>query len=356
MSKETIVEFEEVKPSRKIKTEAEQKNEKKWRKSIFDVVLGSVIYSFGVVWILQLCGFFSGGVTGTSQLIVGFVGKFTNVSEIERFLGIFVALINLPLLLIGWRGVSRRFAILTVMSIAIQTVLMSLLTNFTVSPFIFFVSLGEEANNLGLVDLLRSGLNIGNNPENLVLKEMYMANMHSGTKLMYAIIGGIVTGAGAAICLKGGGSTGGMDIISNYLVMKKRIAFTKYQTIVDTTIICLSALINVENVLYTLVRLIVYLKTIQYIYKTYQTNMIQIITTKGDEIKKALLENFNHSMTIYNAIGGYTNTGKTVIEVYVNTFEVYEYLDVVKKTDPKAFVGITKIQQISGNYVQRTII
>ena len=61
-------------------------------------------------------------------------------------------------------------------------------------------------------------------------------------------------------------------------------------------------------------------------------------------------------MTIYQAIGGYTNTGKNVIEVYVNTFEVFEYLEVVKKVDPKAFIGITKVQQISGNYNQRTII
>lgn len=356
MSKETIVEFDGVKTPKKVKTEAEQKNEKRWRKSIIDVVLGSVLYSFGVVWILQLCGFFSGGVTGASQLIVGLVGKFTNATQVERLLGVFVALINIPLLLIGWRGVSRRFAILTVISISIQTVLMSLLANCTVSPFIFLVSLGEEVNTSGLIDFLREGLDISCSDKNMAIKSIYMAHMHSGTKILYAIIGGIVTGAGAAICLRGGGSSGGMDIISNYFVMKKRVAFTKYQSIVDTTIICLSALINVENVLYTIVRLIVYMKTIKTIYKTYQTDLIQIITTRGDEIKKALLENFHHSMTIYQAIGGYTNTQKTVIEVYLNTYEVYEYLEVIRKVDPSAFIGITKVLRISGNYNQRTII
>ena len=90
---------------------------KKMRKSIILVVLGSVIYSFGVVWLLQLGGYFSGGVTGVSQLIVGLIEKFGGSTAIRGYIGLFVAIINIPLLMIGWRGVSKHFAILTVVSL-----------------------------------------------------------------------------------------------------------------------------------------------------------------------------------------------------------------------------------------------
>ena len=94
-----------------------QKEEKQMTKAVVSVVVGSLIYSFGIVWILQLGGFFSGGVTGTSQLIVGLIEKFGGSTAIRGYLGFFVGLINVPLCLIGWRGVSKKFAILTVLEV-----------------------------------------------------------------------------------------------------------------------------------------------------------------------------------------------------------------------------------------------
>ena len=133
----------------------DKEQQKQMKKSIVLVIIGSLIYSFGVVWILQLGGFFSGGVTGTSQLIVGLIEKFGGSSAIRGYLGMFVGLINVPLCLIGWRGVSKRFVILTVMSISIQTVVMSLLSNLTISPFVHILS--ETDASSGVVDFFMNG-------------------------------------------------------------------------------------------------------------------------------------------------------------------------------------------------------
>ena len=328
---------------------------KKMRKSIILVVLGSVIYSFGVVWLLQLGGYFSGGVTGVSQLIVGLIEKFGGSTAIRGYIGLFVAIINIPLLMIGWRGVSKHFAILTVVSIAIQSILMSLISNVTVSPFIYLLSDGGNVGG-GLIDAFKGDFNILHNPTTVALENAFRANMQPGTRLLLAIIGGLITGYGAALCLKGGGSTGGMDIISNYLVMKKRIPFTKYQFLVDISIICASSLIIVENVLYTIIRLIIYMKVLQAMYQTYQTTRLEIITDKADELKKVLLEHFYHSMTIYDAVGGYTNKCKKVIEIYAINFEIPEYMALIHSVDPKAFIITTKVKMIHGNYVQRSVV
>ncbi len=333
----------------------QNKSTKHMCKAIFLVSLGSIIYSFGVVWLLQLGGFFSGGVTGLSQLIVGIVEHFTGNTTIRGYIGLFVGLINIPLLLIGWRGVSKHFALLTVLSIALQTILMSIISNLTISPFALLLKDGEGVGK-GIVELFDGSFNIAHNSANFMLETDFMQSMLPGTRLLLAIIGGLVTGYGAALCLMGGGSTGGMDIISNYLVMKKRISFTKYQFIVDFTIIGLSSLISVENVLFTVVRLIVYMKVLQAMYQTYQMTRIEIITDKEEELKKVLLEKFKHGMTIYDAIGGYTNRDKKVFEIYAINFEVPEYLALVHTVDPKAFIITTKVKMISGNYVQRSVV
>ena len=165
---------------------------KKMRKSIILVVLGSVIYSFGVVWLLQLGGYFSGGVTGVSQLIVGLIEKFGGSTAIRGYIGLFVAIINIPLLMIGWRGVSKHFAILTVVSIAIQSILMSLISNVTVSPFIYLLSDGGNVGG-GLIDAFKGDFNILHNPTTVALENAFRANMQPGTRLLLAIIGGLIT-------------------------------------------------------------------------------------------------------------------------------------------------------------------
>lgn len=332
-----------------------QKEEKQMTKAVVSVVIGSLIYSFGIVWILQLGGFFSGGVTGTSQLIVGLIEKFGGSTAIRGYLGFFVGLINVPLCLIGWRGVSKKFAILTVLSIAIQTIVMSLLSNLTISPFVHI--LHQNASADGIIDLLSTGeFSLLRNVHSDYIEDVFKISMYPGTRLLLAIIGGLVTGYGAALCLKGGGSTGGMDIISNFLVMKKRISFVKYQFTVDMTIIILSSLISVENVLYTVVRLIVYMKVIEAVYQVYQTIRVEVVTNKAEELKNELLKNINHSLTIYDAIGGYSGNPKKVIEAYISNFELNEYMDIIKRVDPTAFITISKVKTIKGNYKQRSVV
>ena len=344
-------------PDERIQTEIENNVKpalsKRTVQSYISVIVGSLIYSVGIVWILQIGGFFSGGVTGTSQLIVGLIEKFGGSTATRNYLGVLVGIINVPLVLFGWRGVSKRFAVLTVVSIVIQTVTMSLLSSFTVSPLIHLLESGGD----GFIDVFRNGhLNFFASAENLAFQEAFKANMQPGTRLVLAIIGGGFTGIGASFCLKGGGSTGGMDIVANYLMVKKKVPFSRYQSLVDGSIIVLSALISIENVLYTLIRLVVYIKTIEQMYRIYRTTRLEVITTKSEELRLALLKRFYHGMTIYDAIGGFTLGNKRVIEIYVSSYEIHDYMRIINHVDPNAFVVATNVKLIKGNYIQKTIV
>ena len=244
-----------------------KKIDRQMRKAVISVSVGSIIYALGVVWLLQLGGFVSGGVTGISQLIVGLIKKFGGSVAVEEYLGLLIGLLNVPLLVVGWRGVSKHFAVLTVISIVLQTLLITILTHFTVSPFIYFLhstSSTDGTVSKGLIDIFTDNtFNIIKNTETTALQLEFKQEITAGVRLMLAIIGGLVTGVGSALCLMGGGSTGGLDIISNYLVMKKRKPFTKFQFAMDFVIIISSSLISIESVLYTIVRLIIYMKVLQ---------------------------------------------------------------------------------------------
>ena len=366
--------------------EKEKVQLKKKIKAYIGVILGTVIYSVGVVWILRLGGFFSGGATGASQLIVGLFEKFNPGANITKFmsnnLGTFILLINIPLFLLGWRGVSKHFVILTAVSIILQTVIMNLLSMYTISPFVLLVQDGAiqglvngatentletygvtkevleflKVDSTDLIDIIRSGhFNIYKSDLAYQAQSFFSAHMSTGTRLLLAVIGGFVCGLGAAICLKSGGSTGGMDIVANYLQVKKQLPFTKIQSTVDTVIILSSVIVSVENVLFTLVRLVVYMTTIDRVYKTYKTNRIEIVTSKPEELRVALLTYLGHGLTIYQCVGGFTNSQKATIVVYASSFETPLYVEAVKEVDPKAFISVTKTLMIKGNYVQKTI-
>lgn len=366
--------------------EQEKVQAKKRIKAYLGVIIGTIIYSLGVVWILRLGGFFSGGATGASQLIVGLFEKFNPDGDATRFmsnnLGTFIMLINIPLFLLGWKGVSKHFVILTAVSIILQTLIMNLLSMYTISPFVLVIQDGAiqglvngytentletygvtkeileflRVDSSDLIEIIRSGrFNILQTDTAYQAQAFFKENMSTGTRLLLAVIGGFVCGMGAAICLKSGGSTGGMDIVANYLQVKKQLPFTKIQSTVDTVIILSSVIISIENVLFTLVRLVVYMTTIDRVYKTYKTNRIEIITSKGEEVKTALLTYLGHGVTIYQCVGGYTNTQKATIVCYVSSYETPLYVEAVKEVDEKAFISVTKTLMIKGNYVQKSI-
>lgn len=309
---------------------SEPKNQKNLRE-FFDhktlvmslyVILGTLIYSIGVVWCLNLGEFFAGGVTGISQLL-----SYAIFGKITPYLGIFIALINIPLFLIGFKHVSAKFAVLTLISVGLQTV---------------FVTLLQWLSDLGF------------NPFNQIISANM--TMDNGTRLLLAIIGGFVSGFGNSLCLRAGGSSGGMDVIANALLVKKNISFTKYSFIVDCCIIGCSALISVPTSLFTIVRLIVSILTIDKFYRIYKYVKIQVVTEHAEEIREAILEKFYHGITIYTVTGGYTLKEKKVLEIFASQYEMQSYLQEIRKVDPLSFVTVSNLTRIEGNYVKKTII
>lgn len=334
------------------------------------VIFGTIIYCFGISWMLQLINIVSSGVTGTSQLIVGVLGKyFPQIQNADQYTGILIFLINIPLIAFGWRGVSKKFAILTIVSIIVQTILVTILDKYTISPLVYLLGNGTSyykegmtfvygvSNGAdGILDVISSMKIFVSDPKYLTfVKEGFFLSVSAGEKILISFVGGLVTGYGLAIALKFGGSTGGMDVIANYFAKAKRVNFTRLSTMVDGTIIALSALLSVQGMLLAVIRIVVSVKTIDQIYASYKITKLEVVTTKAEEIKEEIIRKFTHSVTYFDAIGGYTKNQKQVMFACVSKYEVEEYVSIIKRIDPDAFIVTTKVKVLKSKFIQRSM-
>ena len=282
------------------------------------MIIGTIIYCFGIVFILDLGEFYAGGITGGAQLITDLIKKFFEI-DLVGVKSIFVGLLNFPLFLIAWKGVSKKFAIASLVSVLMQMALIALfelMFKNGFNPFILFA-----------------------HPED------------PGCMLCLAILGGLVTGAGQAICLKGGASTGGTDVISQYLSLTKQKSFVMVSFSIDFCIIlCAGIFGSVGIAVYTIIRMIICTLTLDKMYTAYSYTKIVIITEEKQRMRDAIVSSIQHGLTIYPATGGFSNKPKYVFELIVWSFETADCLRLVKNVDPQCFVSTLGVKKVEGPF------
>src|SRR5690554_373412 len=150
-------------------------------KRVIFVIVFTFIYGIGVAWFLEVSvvPLYTGGISGVAQLVRDAFFVFLKIDVGSHFLGLFVIIANIPILILGWFGVSHRFTIYSIISILIQAFILSWM------PII----------DMGL-DTVE----------------------HAFTS---AVLGGLLIGIGAGGALRYGTSTGGLDIVAQYLAFRK---------------------------------------------------------------------------------------------------------------------------------------
>jgi len=290
------------------------------RRNIIAIVgsfFSTLIYSVAVIWLIHLGKFYAGGVTGIAQLIVRTIERLFNRSDVS--MSIFIAIFNVPLFILGWRYVSRKFAYISVMSVVLQIV------------FTYILEQG-----------------------------WIMKNPFTGLendRLLLAIFGGSATGLGCGLTLRFGASTGGMDIAAQFVALKTKVPFVVFSFAVDILVIVMGAIVarDINTAIFTIVRLVIHLAVLNKVHTIYQYVNVKIITSCKDEIIEELLKKYNHGITVYEVVGAYTNEIKYVLETVVLSYEASEYYAIARKIDQKVFITYSNITRIDGNYKKKTI-
>ena len=141
---------------------------------LLQAILGVVFFAAAYRWFLVPAGLYSGGFTGVSQLVKLFLTEALHMPMPETIdvTGIIFWCINLPLFVLGYKSIGRKFLYRTVIAVCIQSFLL------VVIPA----------------------------PKELLLDDM----------LLNCMIGGALSGWGVGMTLRAGGSGGGTDIVGMY--------------------------------------------------------------------------------------------------------------------------------------------
>ena len=302
-----------------------------WKKNIkcaVMVTISTVIYCLGVMWFLEPATLYSGGVTGIAQLISNTLNKFFNF-RID--IGVLVFLMNIPILIFGWKKVSKRFVVCSVISIVLQTLLMN-----SILPVIDF------GINTGVNPITGNVVGNGNGEMDLIL---------------LAFIGGFVSGVGSSLALRYGTSTGGVDILAQALSFKKNISIGFVSLVVNVVVATLGAMVfgNPAVLFYTIIRIIVQSVITDKIHTAYNFLKVEIVTTKQEELAQLLLSDIGRGVTIVSAMGAYTHSEKSILEIIISSYEIHRVVDDARKIDPGVFITVSPVKRVIGNFKRKTI-
>ena len=283
---------------------------------IFMVTISTIIYCLGVMWFLEPASLLAGGVTGTAQLVSTASKKFFNIN---LNLGILVFIFNVPIIIYGWKNVSKRFVICSLISIGLQTILMS-----------------------GIIPYADFGINTGLNP---ITNDIIPGNGTTMDLMLLACMGGFVSGFGSALALRSGTSTGGFDILAQAVSFKKNISIGYLSLFINVTIAILGAiLLNSPAVaIYTIVRIIVQSVVTDKVHTAYNYLRVEIITTHPEEIAHQLFADLGRGITTMKAEGAYTHSEKTILETIVSRYEVSKVIEDAKIHDQHAYYFFSTI-------------
>jgi uncharacterized membrane-anchored protein YitT (DUF2179 family) len=275
-------------------------------KDVLLIIAGTFSAAFGVKGFLLSSHFIDGGVTGISMLI----------SYISGYpISIFLVLLNIPFIILGYHQIGFRFVIKTTVAI------------IGLSLCILFFPFPDVTPD----------------------------------KLLTAIFGGFFLGTGIGLAMRGGAVLDGTDIAA--VLISKRSSILKVSDIIllFNVIIFTTAVffLGVEPALYSIVTYFAASKMIDYILNGIEEyTAVTIISDKNNEIKEMVTKKLRHGITVYTGTTGYGRRGEKrldhdILYTVITRLEVGALQSEINKLDPHAVVILQSINSIKGGIIKK---
>lgn len=278
------------------------------------VIICSTVYSLAVTWFLEPANLVGTGLTGLGQIL----NRAFALINVNIPIGVFVLITNIPLCIYGAKNVSLKFVLYTMLSVAVQS----------------FWLMGW--------DWLK--IDFGINPNE---------------RFFLAFMGGLITGFATGAALRYGTSTGGIDIVAQAFALKKNVSIGIFSMIINILLAIIAGGIieHAWNItLYTFVCIIVTNLVVDKVHTAYNYVRLDIISAKADELSQALLDGIHRGCTIANVKGAYTHQEKYDIFMVISSYELSKAAEIIRATDPQAFMTVSPIKRIFGNFFKHTIV
>ena len=258
------------------------------------IAVGSVVCAVAVNGILIPKAFVAGGVTGIALII--------RLLFPALPFGLVYFTINIPLYLLAYRTVGKRFFTYSVAGVLAFTTAVS------------FIHCMVPIND----------------------------------KILAALLAGILFGAGTGIILRSYGSAGGLDILSIWLL--KRFSISLGNTILTVNVmvvLLIGYLFSLETVLYTVIFQYVSTRIVNLVVTGLsQRKAVFIISPQWQAISKIILSDIRRGVTVLEGKGGYSGQQEHILYTVITFRELGHLKRAIQQLDPNAFVVVSDTLEV----------
>ena len=168
--------------------------------------------------------------------------------------------------------------------------------------------------------------------------------------LLAALWGGAISGLGMGLVFKGGGNTGGTDIVAQLLSARLPFGVGQIMLVVDAFVTVLAALQFGPNLaLYGVVAIFVATATIDVVLEGISVEKaVWIISDSADAIGSAINHDMGRGATRLEATGVYTGERRGTLMVVLSRNEIDDLKAIVREIDPTAMVVISNVHETIG--------
>ncbi|EWG11318.1 YitT family protein [Cytobacillus firmus] len=267
-------------------------------KQLIMITIGAMIAAAGLEFFLVPNNILDGGVIGLSIIAAELTGM---------TMSIFLIILNLPFLYIGYRKIGMKFTIHTLFGVIVLSASTAYLHHF--EP---------------------------------VTDDLFLAT----------VIGAVILGTGVGLVIRTGGALDGSEIIAILVSKKRPVSVGQFIMIVNVFIFILAAFLvfSWETAMYSIITYYIAYKMIDIVVEGMEElKSVTIISDMPEEISAELLKQLGRGMTYIQGQGVFTGEPKKIIYTIVTRIELSTLRSIVEEIDPGALVAIENIADVSGS-------
>ena len=270
------------------------------------LMLCAVTVSFVSIWVFVMPSDFApSGIDGVSMIL----NELTGINP-----GWFKLGINIPLLVLAWIFLKRRY--------------------------VLYIIVFTLIDSLGLIFL-----------EAINFYQYVPTDI--GGRLIASLSAGVALGFCVGTMIKIGCSSGGVDIIAGIVNLKKpHIKIERIISIICYVIIFCSYFVywDLNSVLLSLIQIVVFEVTSSFILKNSRYAVeVKIVTKEPEKIRDEILFKLNHSATVVESKGMYTEDRNYIVMTVINSADIHNFMEVMKQ-HPETFVYFSDGVRVQGDF------
>lgn len=270
------------------------------------LTVAGIVNAYGVIMFLAPVKLFDSGISGTSMLIAQYTPRWCSLS-------LMLVLLNIPVFLIGLKKEGLPFTIYSIYAVFVYSLVAWIITDVLPVDVSFASPLANQ-------DLF-----------------------------LCAIFGGIISGMGSGLTVRFGGAIDGIDIMGVMFAKRIGLSLGSFVMIYNVVLYIICGIVMNSWILplYSIVTYAAASKTIDFVVEGLDRSKAAfIITTRPEQVCKALSDAFENGITTISAKGYYSNSDRTLIYFVVNHFQIGRMKNIVHQMDPKAYIAINEVADI----------